>query len=70
MFNKGSYEVVSLSNHLEVVGQSQPCWNFFRLGKEENALDPYIIDQLERVIHNQDVIEEADLICLSFYQRS
>ena len=49
MFIKGSYEVVSLSNHLEVVGQAQQCWKFFRFGKEENALNPYIIDQLERV---------------------
>ena len=48
-FIKGSYDVVSLSNHLEVIGQAQQCWKCFRFGKEENALDPYVIDQLERV---------------------
>ena len=36
-----------ISDHLEIVGQVQQCRTFFRFGKEENALDPHMIDQLE-----------------------
>ena len=43
----GPVKEQGISDHLEIVGQVQQCRTFFRFGKEENALDPHMIDQLE-----------------------